>query len=135
MHRSAPAEKIDATVFATKELVENLEPRRMMSAAHEGVSVALIDSSLPDFNALSAAVSENSKVITYDSRRDTAARVLGKLAAWAAATQTKIESLSILSHGSQGRFALGREYISVANENDPAWSKLRKVMAEKSNIY
>jgi len=128
------AEQNLAKLFATAELVENLEPRHLMSSG-DGASVALIDSSLPDFNALSAAVSSGSKVITYDGRKETASRVIAKLTAWAAATNTKIESLSILSHGSQGRFALGNDYISVADESDPAWTKLRKVMAEKSNIY
>src|SRR5436190_18141340 len=96
----------------SRELVEQLEPRCMMSAS--GSDVALIDSSLPNFNALASAVSDRSKVITYDGRRESAARVLGKLAAWAAATNTQISSLSILSHGSAGRFALGKEWISVA---------------------
>src|SRR5438874_87598 len=109
------------------ELVESLESRRMLSAsATSSADVALIDSSLPNFNRLSAAVSERSKVIAYDGRHDTAARVLGKLAAWAAATKTKIGSLSILSHGAAGRFALGKEWISTTNEQDPAWAKLRK---------
>src|SRR5688572_8704336 len=100
MAMSPLAEQNLAKLFATAELVENLEPRHLMTG--DGVSVALIDTSLPDYNALSSAISAGSKVITYDGRTETSSRVLGKLAAWAAATQTKIESLSIVSHGSAG---------------------------------
>ncbi|HYO09542.1 MAG TPA: tandem-95 repeat protein, partial [Tepidisphaeraceae bacterium] len=134
----APAAAAAAADRLAQQLVEHLESRRMMSAAPaaaEGSDVALIDSSLPNFNQLSAAVAGRSEVIAYDGRRDTAERVLGKIVAWAAATRTKINSLSILSHGSAGRFALGREFITVANDNDPAWAKLRKVLSKNADIY
>src|SRR5206468_3386194 len=81
-----------------RELVETLEARRMLSA-----DVALIDTSLPNFSALSAAVSDRTRVITFDGKSESAQKVLGKLIAWAAATRQQLHSVSILSHGSAGK--------------------------------
>ena len=107
------------------DLIEDLESRQMMSTTAHTADVALIDSTLPDYNLLRSAISANSKVIAYDGKHDSAAQVLGKLAAWAAAAKTKIQSLSIVSHGASGEFALGKEFISLTNEHDAEWERLR----------
>src|ERR1051325_11373110 len=77
---------------------EALEARYLFAAA--AIDVALIDSSLPDFSALSSSVSDHTKLIAYDGRRDSANKVIGKVAAWAASSGNTIKSIAILSHGS-----------------------------------
>src|SRR5437764_7489298 len=85
-------------------VLESLEQRQLLSGG--GTDVALIDSTLPEFRTLRAAVPVGNKVITYDGHSESAAKVMRKLAAWAAANGTKIRSVSILSHGAAGRFKL-----------------------------
>jgi hypothetical protein len=126
-----------ATIRRERQFLEHLETRQLLSAG-AGVDVALIDNTLPNFQALLAAANaggNRSKVVAYYGRSDSAAKVLGKLVAWAGATGNKIRSLSILSHGSGGRFGLGNEFISTRNENDKAWQRLRNVMDERARIY
>ena len=109
-----------------RDLVEELESRRLMSASGD---VALIDTSLPEFQDLSAAVTERDNVILYDGRSESAAKVLGKLAKWAAATNQQIHNVSILSHGKAGAFQLGRDWITSARRTGPAraarWWRVR----------
>src|SRR4051812_5555489 len=120
---------------STRDLLETLESRRLMSTSASSVDVALIDVSLPNFSTLSSAASKNGKVITYDGRNESAAKVLGRVLTWASANRAQIRSLSILSHGSAGRFALGNEWISTSNEHQRAWAKLRRIMGDDGNIY
>src|SRR5438477_6818381 len=70
-------------------VLETLEQRQLLSGG--GSDVALIDSTLPEYRALRAAVPAGNKVITYNGRSDSAAKVMRKLAAWAAANGTKIK--------------------------------------------
>src|SRR5262245_8541782 len=111
MERRAKAvHTADQPALDTRHLLELLESRQLMSAGggEAGVDVALIDSTLPDHQALGAAA--QGKVITFDGRRDSAARVLGRLVTWAGTTGNTIRSISILSHGAEGRFRLGNEW-------------------------
>src|SRR5690348_6913591 len=105
---------------------EELEARYFFSAA--SVDVALIDTSLPNYSALSSAISDQTRLIAFNGKTDSANKVLGKLAAWAATSGNTIRSVAILSHGSSGRFALGKEWISTDNAHDPAWQRIRRVM-------
>ncbi len=115
-----------------RHLLELLESRQLMSAGG-GVDVALVDSTLPQYRQLVPAI--HGKVIEFDGKNDSAAKVLGKLATWASATGTKINSISILSHGSEGKFRLGNEWISTAGEHEKAWRRLRGVLDAKAQIY
>jgi hypothetical protein len=115
-----------------RDLLETLESRRMLSTFAD---VALIDTSLPNFNQLSQAVSERSRVILYDGKNEPASKVLGKLVAWAAATKQQIHSVSILSHGAAGKFSLGKDWISNEKLQAKAWAKLKTVLADDANIY
>src|SRR5205814_6937389 len=77
----------------------------------------------------------SNKVITYNGRSDSAAKVMRKLAAWAAANGTKIKSVSLLSHGAAGRFKLGNEWITDNAQHEKAWRGLKPVLAEDASIY
>jgi len=97
--------------------------------------VALIDTSLPDYQHLAAAVADQENVILYDGRRDSAAKVLDKLVRWAAATKQQIHTVSILSHGAAGGFQLGKDWITSDAVQKRAWQKLSKVLADDASIY
>src|SRR5688500_929934 len=111
----------EADAVDTRHLLELLESRKLMSAGSGGVDVALVDNTLPDYQALGAAA--QGKGITSDGRNDSAAKVLGKLVTWAGATGNKIRSISILSHGAEGKFRLGNEWISTEAEHEKAWRR------------
>src|SRR5687768_15888060 len=97
--------------------------------------VALIDTSLPNFRDLSGAVADRDNVILYDGRRESAAKVLGKLAKWAASTKQQIHNVSILSHGKAGAFQLGKDWITSETVQKKAWQKLKNVLADDASIY
>ena len=62
---------------------------------------------------------------------------VGRVAGFAAISGHKVGSVSILSHGSDGRFALGDEWVSTKelSQTASAWEKLRKSMAPGAGIY
>src|SRR5262245_28488129 len=78
--RFAGRSRIMRAKIKGNHVLETLEQRQLLSAG--GTDVALIDSTLPDFRALRAAVPAQSKVITYNGRSDSAVKVMRKLAAW-----------------------------------------------------
>src|SRR5439155_18109650 len=110
-------------------LLEPLEQRRVMSA---GVDLALIDGTLPHENLLASAMLSGGHVIVYDGRHDSAADVLNRVTSWAEENGAKIGSLSLLSHASAGRFALGSDWISKGNlqETASAWKELSSVLSK-----
>src|SRR5881394_4476533 len=114
-------------------MLEPLEQRFVMSA---GWDVALIDSTLSQQDLLARAMLPGGHVIVYDGQRDSAADVLGKVSQWAEANGAKIGSLSVLSHASAGRFALGNDWISKANlgETASAWQHLSQVLTDDASI-
>ncbi|HEV8291537.1 MAG TPA: DUF4347 domain-containing protein, partial [Tepidisphaeraceae bacterium] len=114
-------------------LLEPLEQRRVMSA---GLDIALIDSTLAHEDLLASAMNPGGHVIVYDGQHDSAADVLKKVTDWANANDAKIGSLSLLSHASAGRFALGNDWISKGNlkETATAWRNLSDVLADDANI-
>jgi len=78
------------------------------------VDIALIDGTLAHEALLASAMNPGGQVIVYDGRHDSAADVLGRVSAWAKENKATISSLSLLSHASSGRFALGSDWISKA---------------------
>src|SRR5262245_26014533 len=130
-------QRVKGTRRRARHLLEVLESRELLSAGGAegaGVDVALLDNTLPDFRTLGAAAAAG-KVITFDGRNDSAAKVLGKVATWAGATGAKIRSISILSHGELGKFRLGNEWISTQAQHEKAWRHLRGVLDERAQIY
>jgi hypothetical protein len=104
-----------------------------MSASLE---IALIDSALPHDDLLAAAMLPGGHVIKYDSRHDSAADILNRVSEFAGASGAKIGSISILSHASPGRFALGNEWISRSNLKNTAsaWSSLKTILTDDATI-
>src|SRR5688572_19388527 len=115
--------------------LEPLERREVFSSS-PGWDVVLIDSTLPDRAALVRALEPGGRVILFDGREDSAGDVLARAAGWAQEAGTKIRSLSVLSHASAGRFALGREWVSSATLDQSAdeWERLGSVLAPGAAI-
>ncbi len=113
--------------------LELLESRIFLSAEWDAV---LIDASLPDREPLSAAA-EGAYVIEYDGCRQSARDVLETVTRAARSAGATIRSLSILSHGSSGGFALGNERVSIGNlpAQSEAWAQLGEWLTVGSNIY
>src|SRR5437667_9896311 len=92
-------------------LLEELEARYCFSAA-TAESVVLIDRTLPNDSLLTRAIVPGGKTILYDGAHESAAQVLARTTQWAQDSGIKISSISLLSHASAGRFALGNEWVS-----------------------
>ena len=121
--------------------VEQLEQRHALDATaidwnRPGVDVVLIDRQLQDSAALSRSIDESAQRFLYDSRFDLAHDILDRVSRWATQTGSKIDSLSIFSHGSAGAFQLGNEWISTESLARTAtdWRQLSQVLATNANI-
>ena len=112
-------------------LLEPLEARYCFSAA-TAESVVLIDKALPNDSLLTRAIVPGGKTILYDGAHETAAEVLARTTRWAEVSGIKITSISLLSHASAGRFALGNEWISnrTLDATAQAWEALGKVLSD-----
>src|SRR5437868_2489178 len=114
--------------------LERLERRLVLSGTTD---VVLIDAALPDAAVLERAA-QGATVVVYDGRRDSAAQVIGRVADLAEGG-AKIHSLSILAHGSRGRFELGDQWFSARDLNSKSnagpWKQLRRVLANDAGIY
>ena len=105
------------------------------TAAH-GAGVVLIDAHLEDSGILAQAVEPGAQLFMYDSSRESAHDVLASVANWAETTGSKIESLSILSHGRWDAFDLGSQWISSGSLDQTAadWQRLGAVFSAGANI-
>jgi hypothetical protein len=115
-------------------LLDFLESRALFAGG--AWDVALIDSTLPDRAALVRAMVPGGHVILFDGRHDTAADVLARTIQWAQRSGASIGSLSLLSHASAGRFALGTDWISNSTLKATAedWRRLGGVMTRGAAI-
>ena len=115
-------------------MLERLEARLMLSSA---VNMVLIDGTLADADRLVGSVADGGEAILSGGARDTVADVLSRVSVLAGSTGRSIASVSILSHGSAGQFALGNASLSAAMLPATArlWNDLGAVMADGGNIY
>lgn len=115
-------------------ILERLEPRTVMSADW---NVVLIDSTLPDVQALARAFAGERHVMLYDGNHENATQVLQRVTQAASSAGRRIGSLSILSHGTPGAFALGNELVSVGTigRTAAAWREIGRSMAPDGQIY
>ena len=134
--RAKKPEPIGTTRWSSA--LELLEGRRLCAADGDVTSwdVALIDRTLPDHAAIVRAIQPGGKVFLFDGQSESAEQILTRVATWAESTGSRLRSISLMSHGSAGRFALGRDWISKANldETEDEWQRLGKVMADGASI-
>src|SRR3954471_17756312 len=113
---------------------EPLERRVLLSS---GWDVALIDKTLPAENILERAITEpGGRVILYDGDHESAHAVISRVADWAEQSGCKIQSISLLSHASAGRFALGNEWVSKSTVDEIAddFARLGRAMSDDGSI-
>ncbi|HEX8323555.1 MAG TPA: autotransporter-associated beta strand repeat-containing protein, partial [Tepidisphaeraceae bacterium] len=113
--------------------LETLEGRAFFSVSTGTTyDVSLVDKSLPQSKLLIRGAAEHTRVITFDSRSESTAQVLQRVIDLGEHTRgARIRALSVFSHGTRGRFALGEEWVSDETLDDTAgrWRKLRGVLA------
>ncbi|MEZ6087251.1 MAG: DUF2341 domain-containing protein [Pirellulaceae bacterium] len=99
--------------------------------------VVLIDSQLNDSSILLDAASEDAIVFVYDSTQDSANDVLQEVLDWANAEASTIDSLSILSHGVEGAFQLGTDWVtsSTLDTTSEHWRQLSTYLTTDAEIY
>jgi hypothetical protein len=99
-------------------------------------NVVLIDSNLPDSALLARATLAGDKVFTFDGANESVEGILGGVFAWAKTQGTRIRSLSLLSHGTQGAFEFGDSWISnnTINQSAQSWKQLGEVLAPSAEI-
>jgi len=115
-------------------VLERLEPRELLSAAWD---VVLIDAGLTDSSELLGAASGAEQVVMYDSRLESAADVLSRAVELVLSADRQLASLSIISHGAPGSFALGSDWISLSDieSTAAAWADLGESMIDGGEIY
>ncbi len=131
----APEDSHDATPFAdaaagAAALLADPEVQA------DPVDVVLISDNLSDVETLKDAVDPDAEVIVYDADGATAEDVMGRVAALSEGLGRPIESVTILSHGGEGTFHLGKDAISAETlaDHSAAWETLDSVLAEGGRI-
>ncbi len=117
-----------------KPLIEALEPRLLYSAT---IDVVLVDGDLAGQDLLASASADADLYLVFDSAEDSVAGIIDEVASWAADNQAQIDSLTLLSHGSQGSFQFAGETVDgYSLENNSAlWERLGEAMAADANVY
>ncbi|MCB1870742.1 MAG: DUF2341 domain-containing protein, partial [Gammaproteobacteria bacterium] len=124
------AQLTGADVIASKDLTCH-------ASSSDGYDIVLIDSRLQDSGDLLNSVADDTLTFVYDSAKDSAADVFRNVFNWAGANNAKIDSLSILSHGTEGAFQLGTDWItkSTLDADTELWQQLGSYMTTDANIY
>ena len=109
----------------------------VVSLVDLSIDVVLVDSQLQDSLTLQQAVDANAQLFVFDSATDSAHDVLRRVSDWMANHGGKIESLSILSHGAEGGFELGHDWITRASLPQFAadWHSVTEYFVTNANIY
>ena len=107
------------------------EPHELAEA-----EIVLIDSRLEESEALAAAAKPVAIVITFDSELETADNILSRIGDWAASSQQRISSLSIVSHGADGGFQFGKDFVTLESlsETENAWRSLSEHLTEDEDL-
>ncbi|PCJ45236.1 MAG: hypothetical protein COA99_05325, partial [Moraxellaceae bacterium] len=101
------------------------------------VDIVLVDQALQDQALLKQAAKNTDHYILFNSATDSAADIITYITDWATQTQQTINSISIISHGSEGSFQFGYERITAENinANIKLWQELAGLLTNNANIY
>ncbi len=119
---------------SAKPLIEVLETRLLYSAT---IDVVLVDSTLADQDLLESAAADADHYFVFDSHQDSLAGIVEQVRQWSDSSGQQIDSLTLLSHGSQAGFQFGDSWVttgSVAAKAD-LWEQLGDALADDANIY
>lgn len=102
----------------------------------DAAEIVLIDSRLDDAEALAAAARSGAVLLTFDSEAESAEDVLSRLTEWAESSQHRISSLSILSHGAEGGFQFGADFVTTESLRgmENAWRELAEHFTEDADL-
>lgn len=114
---------------------ESLETRVLMSG--DGLQAVLLDSALADADALRASVNPSAVVISYDSRTDSLETVIQRTVQASTDQGERFDSVTILSHGREGEFSLGDEWLNYETlaEHAEQWGQLNDVLVDGGGLY
>ncbi len=117
-----------------RTLFEPLEERMLLSG---GWDVVLIDSQLADHDLLVRSAAQAEQIVIYDSQKESSLDVLSRMEVLAQSSEEPIQSLSILSHGAPGGFALGSDWISnqYLQQTNQTWSEVGALLSDDATIY
>jgi plastocyanin len=112
------------------------DPKKTAEQSGGTQNVVLLDSNLEDSGELSQAILPGTKTFLYDSTKESAAAVLSQVVQWAQASDVRIGSLSILSHGHTGAFELGDQWISTSSlgQTSGEWRQLGHLFAGNASV-
>ncbi len=120
---------MDAEAPSSEEAASNMKP---------GIRVVVVDATLGDAETIAdAAAEEGALVLRFDPESQSSADVLARVGSLADEHGGQIDSLSIVSHGSDGRFQLGNDWVDsdqVASDA-AAWHDLGPRLADGANLY
>jgi len=108
------AQTPDAAATAAPALPPAVTVREAEPAKDNGKKeVVLVDTSLANYKALEAGVRDGVGIVEFDCSKDG----LAQIAQWAS-TQSGLDAIHILSHGSEGVLNLGTAHITEASLSD-----------------
>jgi len=107
-------------------------------ASSDGLNIALVANNLNNYTELTDSLTaQGVTVITFDTQTDSSEAVLQRVEALALQQHSSIRSLSVVSHGGGGYFALGNELVSADTlaQEGSAWSALSDNFSANSAVY
>ncbi len=114
--------------------IEPLEFRQLLSAS--GFDILLVDETLGDSQMLIDSTDAD-VVVNFDPASETPLDILDRVNDLAESVRVSIDSLTILSHGSEGGFFLGNELITADNVSslESSFRSLTESFADNASIY
>jgi len=106
--------------------------------AKPGVRIVVLDATLTDAQTIAdSAEADGALVLRFDSATQSSADVLLRVGQLAEEHDAGIDSLSIVSHGSEGGFRLGNDWVDSdhAGGDASAWQDLAPRLADGANLY
>ncbi|CAH0990535.1 hypothetical protein SIN8267_00627 [Sinobacterium norvegicum] len=114
-------------------VIEIFDQRLLYSAT---IDVVVIDSGLTDYQLLEQAAAEADYLLAYDGQQQSLDSIVEQLRQWTADTEQKIDTLSIVSHGSNGGIELGENGLnsSTLEQSSSALYTLQQLMRPEGEI-
>ncbi|MBN2844267.1 MAG: tandem-95 repeat protein, partial [Sedimentisphaerales bacterium] len=114
--------------------IESLEFRQLLSAS--GWDVVLLDETLGDSQMLIDSTDADA-VVYFNPVSESPLDVLDRVSDLAKSVNESIDSLTILSHGSEGGFILGNEMISAGNVSslETSFRSLARSLTDNASIF
>ncbi len=105
-------------------------------SGEDGLRIVLIDRNLEDVDVLAGAVDAGATLVLFDADREDVTQVLAEVRGLAGSLGEPIASLSVLTHGSEGRVAWGPGGLTadMSEANAEAWRDLSAHLVSGADI-